>query len=226
MHAKSSFAYEVVLFDFDGLLVDTEPLHYQAYMQMIGERGVFPSWDFARFCLEAHSKEQGVFVALEKEYPEMFGSGITRKVLYERKKEIYEDLLKTSSLSLMQGAEKCLEYVADHQILRAVVTNSPRRQIDWIKEKIPALKSIPLFITREDYKLAKPSPEGYLLAKERLGALHKKGIGFEDTRKGVEALLGAGLDAVWVGPTNGQQLFAEGACVHYWSSLESFSLLL
>ncbi len=126
----------------------------------------------------------------------------------------------------MPGAEELLTYLSEHQIARAVVTNSPRNQIEWIMEKIPLLQTIPLFVTREDYTLPKPSPEGYLLAKERLRVFHKKGIGFEDTRKGVEALLAAGLDAVWVGKQPSQkELVGQGAKVRYWPSLESFSLL-
>lgn len=225
MQRENTFPYEFVLLDFDGLLVDTEPFHYKAYMQMIEERGLVLSWSFAEFCLQAHSKAQGVFVFLEEHYPELFEIGM-RGVLYERKKVIYEELLQTSSLSLMPGAEDFLRYLAENQISRAVVTNSPLQQIEWIKAKISMLQTIPLFVTRENYTHPKPSPEGYLLAQKHLGMMGKKGIGFEDTRKGVESLLAAQLDAVWVGKSPEQRAFEQEDKVLYWSSLEEFSCLL
>jgi HAD superfamily hydrolase (TIGR01509 family) len=86
-------------------------------------------------------------------------------------------------------------------IKRAVVTNSPREQIEIIKESLPVLKSIPLWITREDYSNPKPSPEGYLTAIRKLVEPGDRIIGFEDTLKGLKALLGAGVESILVCPT-------------------------
>lgn len=186
-----------VLFDFDGLLVNTEPLHYLAYMRMCQDHGLALDWDFAKFCHEAHSQEGGFFAGLRKEIPTAFDRGLTASVLYAAKTQWYNRLLETEPVVLMPGVEQVLIELASRGVKRAVVTNSPKSQIERVQQRLPLLTTIPLWITREDYRLAKPSPEGYLLALERLQT-QGPAIGFEDTLKGVQALQGAAVAAVLV----------------------------
>jgi beta-phosphoglucomutase len=190
--------YQLFLFDFDGLLVDTEPLHYAAYMEMSRQRGCPLQWDFKQFCTEAHGKAMGFFDGMQREYPDVFKTGPSMHQLYEEKKRIYNALLHTMPLQMMEGAEALIEALDASQIKRAVVTNSPRAQIELIKMKIPTLQKIPLWVTREDYAKPKPSPEGYLLAIETLKRPGDRVIGFEDTLKGLKALVASGAEAVLV----------------------------
>ncbi len=191
--------YEIILLDFDGLLVDTERYHFAAYSALCRKRGFELSWDFPHFCVEAHAKAGGIWNGLSREFPQMFIDE-NRDVLYEEKKQIYVDILKNSRLEFMRGAAEFLEMVHAMGKKRAVVTNSPRAHIDVIKESLPLLKSVPLWVTREDYIQPKPSPEGYLKAIAALGK--GRAIGFEDTLKGLKALLAAGADGVLVCPAD------------------------
>jgi HAD superfamily hydrolase (TIGR01509 family) len=200
----------IVLLDFDGLLVDTEPLHYAAYMQMAQERGVPLDWSFAEFCKKAHVREHGFFYALEEEYPAVFKQGLSKEILYADKKRIYENALSVAPLSLMEGVESVLRLLQERDIKRAVVTNSPRSQITTIQEKLPLLKTIPLWVTREDYKRAKPAPDGYLEALKRLKVEEELAVGFEDSVKGLQALLSAGVEAVFVSPIEDSAVAALG----------------
>ncbi len=192
--------YQLFLFDFDGLLVDTEQLHYASYMEMSRRRGCPLNWDFQRFCLEAHSKAMGFFDGLEREYPRVFEEGPSKEELYEEKKRIYSEMIQNTPLELMEGAEPLLALLDAHKIKCAVVTNSPRAQIEIIKKAIPALEKIPLWVTREEYVHAKPSPEGYLKAISLLAEPGDKIIGFEDTLKGLKALLAAGVESMFICP--------------------------
>lgn len=199
--------YQLFLFDFDGLLVDTECLHYAAYVELCRRHRCVLKWDLERFCREAHRKAMGVWDGLKREFPAMFEHGVGVEALYEEKKNIYVDLLKTSSLELMEGAAELLQALHARQIKRAVVTNSPKAHIKLIKASLPLLDSIPLWITREDYSEPKPSPEGYLKAIEKLGKNPEdKIIGFEDTFKGLKALLAAGAESILVCPAESEHV--------------------
>jgi HAD superfamily hydrolase (TIGR01509 family) len=198
--------YQLFLFDFDGLLVDTEQLHFASYREMCFRHRCEMNWDFQRFCREAHSKAMGIWDALAREFPRIFEDEPCKEVLYEEKKSIYVELLKRARLELMEGAESLLTALADRGIKRAVVTNSPREHIEMIKKSLPLLQSIPVWITREDYSQPKPSPEGYLKAIERLAEAGDKMIGFEDTLKGLKALLAAGVESVLVCPTQSEHV--------------------
>lgn len=193
--------YQVFLFDFDGLLVDTEKLHFASYVALCRRYGCILNWDFQRFCWEAHRKAMGIWEAFAKEFPHMFEIQPSKEVLYEEKKGIYVDLLKSSQLEMMEGAACLLNALAERGAKRAVVTNSPREHIEIIQHSLPILKSIPLWITREEYSHPKPSPEGYLKAIENLAKQQDKIIGFEDTLKGLKALLAAGVESVLICPS-------------------------
>jgi HAD superfamily hydrolase (TIGR01509 family) len=109
----------------------------------------------------------------------------------------------------MPGVAEVLEALAEKGKKRAVVTNSPKEQIDVIKEKLPLLKTIPLWITREDYREAKPAPDGYLKAMGELMIPGDRVIGFEDTIKGLQALLAAGVTGVLVSSNKTHSAIAQ-----------------
>lgn len=199
MFEKFLAAYDIILFDFDGLLVDTEPLHFLAYKEMCFRNGVYLNWDFTRFCKEAHSSALGIWKAFQQEFPLLLKNK-SRELLYHEKKEIYQELLKTTTPKLMPGVDILLQALAISPILSAVVTNSTRSQIEPLREELSILNVIPLWLTREDYKLAKPAPDGYLQAIKKLGK-KKRVIGFEDTLKGIHSLQAAGVEAILVAPT-------------------------
>jgi len=197
--------YQLFLFDFDGLLVDTEPLHCASYLEMSRRRGCPLNWDLERFCMEAHGKSMGFFDGLEREYPDVFKSGPSKEELYAEKKRIYIEMLQSNRLELMEGALPLLTALEERGIKTAVVTNSPRDQIEIIKRVLPDLQKIPVWITREDYTEAKPSPEGYQKAIQMLAKPGDRIIGFEDTLKGLKALLAAGVEAVLVCSADGER---------------------
>ncbi len=194
--------YQVFLFDFDGLLVDTESLHHAAYLEMARRAGAPLDWDFARFCREAHGRAMGFFDGWEKEYPGILQRGASKAELYEEKKRIYAGLLGSSSLELMEGVEPLLRALEQKGKPRAVVTNSPKAHIEVIKEALPLLRTIPLWLTREDYTAPKPSPEGYLKAMGMLAGPGDRIVGFEDSLKGLQSLLAAGSEGVLICPSD------------------------
>jgi HAD superfamily hydrolase (TIGR01509 family) len=191
--------FDFVLLDFDGLLVHTEPLHYAAYRQACALQGMPLTWDFATFCSHAHAEQGGFFKALRCEYP---GRAISEKALYAEKQRCYLALLEGEAVPLMPGVEELLTYLREQNLPHAVVTNSPHPLVERVRAGQPWLQQIPLWLTREEYVQAKPSPEGYLEAIRLLSCEGKRGIGFEDTLKGVEALLRAGVTALLIAPND------------------------
>jgi HAD superfamily hydrolase (TIGR01509 family) len=189
---------QIVLFDFDGLLVNTEALHFTAYQNMCAKRGVDLPWDFATFCSIAHRSATCLKETILSNHPQLLSSGASWDLLYAEKKQEYMRLLDQGMIELMPGVERLLEIVRKRKIKVAVVTHSPKEQIEVIKKKIPILQSIPLWIAREDYKNAKPAPDGYLRALAELAEPGDRVVGFEDTLRGYLALEAAEVDGVVV----------------------------
>lgn len=177
--------FHLFLLDFDGLLVNTEALHYQAYANLLARRGYPLPLTFHNFLQLAHLNATAWREAL---YANIVGLDPDWEVLYREKKEEYARLLEVGKIELMPGVEPLLRALEKEGVRRCVVTNSFLAQVKQIREKIPVLQSLPHWITREDYGSAKPSPECYLKAIELYGKEGDQIIGFEDSMRGLEAL--------------------------------------
>jgi len=210
--------FDLFLFDFDGLLVNTEHLHYQAYVNLLAEEGTELDWGFAQFCSVAHLNASALKDALYVQFPDLNPNWAE---LYERKKQIYQALLAGGKVEMMPGAEALLRNVERRGIRRCVVTHSPLVQIEAIRAKHPVLQAIPHWLTRESYKEPKPSPEGYLRAIALWGKTGDRIIGFEDSIRGLQALQQTPALPVLVCPSHHPllEIAAEGV-VHY-ESLEA-----
>lgn len=190
--------YQLFLFDFDGLLVNTEAIHHQAYIQMCAYHGFDLKWNFEQFTQFAHHPGIKINESIYREFPSL--QEIDWKILYEEKQQIFLKRIKEQSVELMPGVAELLVQLNLAQINCCVVTNSPKNFIDSIKEKNPLLDSIPHWITREKYTFPKPHSECYQLAIDNLAKSHERIIGFEDTLKGLTALQGTKAKAVLICP--------------------------
>lgn len=192
--------FDLLCFDFDGLLVNTEDLHYEAYKQMLLKRGYHLPWSFQAYCLEAHVSTAvlrnaiyGLFPDLEREEPRW-------ETLRQEKQQIYQQLLSEHRIKLMEGVPQLLHTLNQSQTKACVVTNSTTQQVDEIRNLLPQLNSINHWITRELYENPKPKPDGYLLALERLADPSDRIVGFEDTMKGIHSLVAANISPVLIRP--------------------------
>ncbi len=177
--------FQLFLFDFDGLLVNTEHLHYQAYIDMMAAQGHRLKWSFLRFCEVAHLNASALREALYSEFPDL---SLDWPTLYAEKKKAYYSLVAAGKVDLMPGVDKLLTELDRLAIRRCVATNSFLEQIELIRSQVPLLQSIPTWITRENYEKQKPHPDAYLKAIELCGKPGDRIIGFEDSIRGLQAL--------------------------------------
>ncbi len=188
--------FDLILLDFDGLLVNTEFLHYSSYKKMVESLGFSFPIDYPTYCSGAHISLEALknliylhCEGLNKAYPDWM-------TIRELKQKIYLSELNQGHLSLMPGVEELIHSIHFFNKKACIVTNSPLSQIELIEQKLKILKTIPFKITRELYTHPKPSADSYLKAIEFYASVNDRIIGFEDTPKGIEALKNAKLFAV------------------------------
>lgn len=177
--------FQLFLFDFDGLLVNTEHLHYQAYVNMLARRGCPMPLSFGQFFQLAHMSSAAWKEALYANIPDLEPNW---SLLYEEKKQAYLELLLSGKVELMPGVAPLLHALEKAGKRRCVVTHSMLSHAQLISSHLPALKTIPHWITREDYEKPKPDPECYLKAIALHGQPGDKIVGFEDSVRGLQAL--------------------------------------
>ena len=128
---------------------------------------------------------------------------------------------REGAVSLMPGVEELLVRLEQEEKRRCVVTHSPKEQVDMICDQLPILKTIPVWITREDYSRPKPDPEGYQKALKMLERSNDRIIGFEDTFKGFQALQGVPCHPVII-----SAFYKPDASVSHFESFEKIESIL
>jgi HAD superfamily hydrolase (TIGR01509 family) len=184
--ARPFLAY---LFDCDGTLVDSMPLHYNAWKKALEEwnceypEDLFYSWG---------GKPVRKIIA---DLNEMQGLNMPIDSLAERKESLYLE-----QLPQLKAIPEVLEHVEAQygRIPFAVVSGSRRASVTGSLSIVHLLDKFSTIVAAEDYKNGKPAPDGFLLAAERLGVAPKDCLVFEDTDLGIQAATAAGMASVLV----------------------------
>ena len=184
--------WRALLWDHDGVLVDTEGLYFQANRELLAEVGVeLSEAQYRRYLLVAGT---GAWhLAAER------GCSATEIAdLKRRRDDRYRDLLLTSDVAIAGVAELLAELHS--RIRMAIVTSSRRSDFDAIHSRTALTRHFELILAREDYRLAKPDPEPYVMAVERLKLSASECLVIEDSERGLAAAKAAGLPC-WVIPS-------------------------
>lgn len=190
--------YQLFLFDLDGLLVNTEELHFHAYAKMCLNRGFSLPWNFSTYFKIAQADSASIQKELYLALPDLQKEEPSWDVLYAEKRSEYLSILENEPCPMLPGAERLLLELQNRDVKRAVVTHSGLALVKKIKEKNPVLNTIPYWFCREDYERPKPSPDGYLKAIATLASDKDRIIGFEDSFRGMTALMGTRAKPIFV----------------------------
>lgn len=204
--------YQLFLFDFDGLLVNSEEVHFQAYQRMCEKYGFKLDWSFARYCQAAHYSAEGLKEQIYEALPALFEVEPHWDILYAYKRQQVIDLLEAGAIRLMPGVEELLSALQQANLKRCVVTHSPKTLVDVVRRQHAILDTIPHWITREHYTHPKPHPEGYQLAIQKFANPQENIIGFEDTPRGIEALLQTSATPVLISQTSYENIPSHVKC--------------
>ena len=177
---------DCVLFDLDGLLVDSEPLQFRAYQQAFADYDIELSMrDWVRW----HSAEASTRRWIESE-----GLSVDVEELRDYKKGIYEQLIRTE-LALKPGAQALVESCAREARL-AVVSASRRESIEACLDKHGLLDYFDTLVSGAEATRSKPYPDPYLAALRILDASPARAVAIEDSLTGYRAALAAGIRCV------------------------------
>ncbi|RWR13223.1 HAD family hydrolase [Siminovitchia fortis] len=179
---------EAVVFDFDGLIVDTESVWYDAFRQ------VFRNLDYGltidEFALCIGTSDDVLFEHLKKNV------SFTKEAVIKEAESIYKDRLQ--GLKLRDGV---LEYISSAKKLGlkiGLASSSNRNWVEGFLERFEIKDYFDVIKTADDVVNIKPDPELYLAAIKDLGAAPERIIAFEDSQNGLRAALAAGLNVVVV----------------------------
>lgn len=175
---------EFVLWDHDGVLVNTEPWFFEATRATLAGYGIEVTRDH---WLDIQSRGQGLVRLVnesEAVTPDLSEIRIERD-------DLYDELLRENDV-VIQGALEVLGEVGESHRM-ALVTTSLRRFIDQLHGDSSVLDHFDFVVTAEDCSKHKPHPEPYLRAMELLGADPAESVAVEDSPRGLASAVAAGV---------------------------------
>jgi HAD superfamily hydrolase (TIGR01509 family) len=184
--------FDAILFDNDGVLVDTEALYFRANREALAGIGV--TLDEAAYVELFLRTGRGAWHLAEAAGHD----GAAIEALRAARDRAYAALVDGTEL-LMPGAAEVVAALAERYRL-AIVTSSEPEPFARTHARTGLLPHFELVLTREHYRLSKPDPEPYLCAVERLGVPAGRCLVIEDSERGLQAAKAAGLRC-WVIPS-------------------------
>lgn len=189
MDALQVNRYTHILFDHDGVLVNTEPLYFQATQECVADFGIDlrlsnylammaegkNAWELAR---QTGASEDEIERARN------------------RRNSRYRELLTSEPIDI-EGVEEVIAKLSRWYSL-AIVTTALPEDFELIHRNRNIVSNVDFVLTRDAYENSKPHPDPYLAALDKFGIGPEVAIAVEDSHRGLKAATAAGLDCVVV----------------------------
>jgi HAD superfamily hydrolase (TIGR01509 family) len=189
--------YEAVLFDFDGVLADTEPIHRQCWAEVLVPFGIDLDWEtYTRRCIGVSDRDMLAFLCTLAD-PPLDVERLWRE--YPRKKELFRERTRAESPVPVLTRELVRELEPEYKL--AVVSSSGRQEIEPLLESAGIRDCFGALICGDDVTRFKPDAQPYVLAGQRLGI--ERALVVEDSDAGCTSGRAAGFEVLRV-PSAGE----------------------
>ncbi|SRR5579883_882434 len=211
-----------ILFDLDGTIVNTDPIHYQAWQDMLLKYGIEIDEAFYQSRISGRLNPEIVKDILPHLSPEAGARFADEKEALFRQ--------KAPNLKPLSGFSELLAWTDTYQLQRALVSNAPRKNAEFMLEVLGIKEAFDIVILAEECVAGKPDPAPYEAALQELGIKAEQAIALEDSPSGIRSAVSASIRTIGVASThNPQVLQAIGAFMvipdftdlHLWTFLNS-----
>ncbi|MCY3912659.1 MAG: HAD family phosphatase [Chloroflexi bacterium] len=178
-----------ILFDHDGVLVETEYWYFKAGERALADVGFAMDRDqYLRDMTQGNAT-----------WAQAIAAGVDEQII-DRQREVrnayYQEYLRTEDIEI-DGVLETLDVLAG-AFRMGIITTSKPDDFALIHKRRTILDYMEFHLARDDYERAKPHPEPYLRGLERFGATAAEAVVIEDSARGLESAIAAGIDCIVV----------------------------
>ncbi|MEW9699449.1 HAD family hydrolase [Paenibacillus sp. SI8] len=188
------------IFDMDGVIIDSEPIHFEVDVKTMAYLGV-----------NIHQEQLEKYVGMTN--PEMWrlikqeyklANPVDEIIDYQLSTKIA--LLKNLQIEPIEGIPELLQTLRNHQIPIAIASSSPRKFIEEVLAKFGLSNHFACVVSGEEVNEGKPAPDVYLETAKILGVDPAHCVVLEDSKNGVSAAKAAGMTCIgYINPNSGNQ---------------------
>lgn len=178
-----------LLFDIDGTLMESDPIHLAAFNEAFAPYGHVIDHEIYAKHIQGFANEAIAAHFIPGESLER------RKEILDGKEALFREMV-AASIEPLAGLMEVLEWARSNVIPMVAVTNAPMANADLIIDGIKARSYFSHIISADDLAHGKPHPLPYLTGLSRLRADAKNSVAFEDSRTGIASATGAGIVTV------------------------------
>lgn len=191
---------KAVIFDMDGVIVDSEPVHFQVERALFADLGI-----------ELSRKMHDAFVGTT---PEAMWGELKRKYGFAESIEEMEaarvrrirEAFENGEVRLVKGCVDLIKRLHFEKFRLGLASSSPREHIDAVLQRFDLVQFFDVVLSGEEVSNGKPAPDIFLEAAKRLGVDAAECLVIEDSRNGVSAAKAAGMKCVgFQNPASGEQ---------------------
>jgi HAD superfamily hydrolase (TIGR01509 family) len=183
--------YDAILFDFDGVLIDSEPVHFECWREILAEFGIDFQWDtYRRECIGVADHAIIASMCSQANPPLAFEALWPQ---YPRKQRKFRERVGAAP-PFISGLDELFKSLKNYKL--AVVSSSGRSEVEPLLVTARLREYLGTLVCGDDVTRHKPAPDPYLLAARHLGAARPLVV--EDSQAGVESARAAGFDVLHV----------------------------
>lgn len=209
IYRKSTAQVKGVLFDMDGVVLDTEKLYARFWAEAAHALGYPMTYEQALGMRSLNSQ------AGQQKLESYFGPGVSRAQMRDKRVELMDAFVAENGIDPKPGIHELLDALKERGIKTAIATSSPMPRATAYLSRLGLLEKFDCICSGHDVKQGKPAPDIYLHAAASVGIPPENCLAIEDSPAGLESAFRAGCMPVLVPDLDGSDeelrkiLFAE-----------------
>lgn len=195
-----------VVFDFDGVIVDSHPVHTRTWKRFLQSVGKNVSESQLEFVLDGRKRDDILRYFLGELHPDQL-------VEYgHRKEQLFRD--EAADVQTVGGLLSFLEDLKDTRLALGVASSASRSRVDFLLDRLNLKKHFRVIVTADEVEHGKPHPAVFLRAAQELGINPCELIAFEDAVSGVKAARSAGMKCIGIAQPDRASVLLDAGASH------------